>query len=283
MCDVIDNTKYNVIEITTGVLHDTPGNQPTPDAVEFATGYFHSGPPTGPTPNSLRINDECTNAVWHPTGDFFPPNFPAPNTLADITKFRIRYVNFLQGSSVAIDVRVKARSTDPGGMPLAPGTVLPNFAVEKRAAPDSYSSNNYVPGTASQFPSGGVGARAILAQAEVRIVKATENNNTANSIQTASKNGMGFVLTPTVTTTLPPGVPVLVTVTDVLPPGLFWAPDPTDSLPLPTASSCVGPGNPSSACSVAGQQIPDLEPGAPASQCAGGADRLSGHGGPDCL
>jgi hypothetical protein len=239
LCDVIDNTKYNIVGSSPAAVFTTSGSGGAPvPQVSFATGYSQGGPPTGPTLDNLRIRNECSTGNWRPIGDFYPPN-PAPPETPDITKFRAYYPNLPAGAQINVIVNVKARNADENGQPLAPGTVFPNFAVFKRETNADYTTNNYSPNSASQSPSGNIGARVILARAEVRIVKATENNNTANSIETASENGIGFVLRPTVTTTFSPGVPVPVKVIDVLPVGLYRKPHIDDSTPLPNTFSCA--------------------------------------------
>jgi uncharacterized repeat protein (TIGR01451 family) len=245
LCDVIDNTKYNVFGTSAADIIEPSGAN-----VQFATGYVNSNwLPTAPG-NLNEIRNECNipETDWKPITDFLPGN------LGQITKFRITYASVSANDSVSARVRMQVRDTYNNQL-IPAGTPLVNLGAWRHDGVGNYIENDF--------------ARLILARATVRITKETENNNTANSIETANGNGIGFVLKPTISSILiaGPGIPAQqVTVVDVLPVGLIFN---GIANPMPTVHHICTAADPNLLCSAVGQHIlswtliPNYTPGTP--------------------
>jgi len=258
LCDVMDNTKYEVIETSfgSGTVHQPSGQTPT--AVEFAVGYVNPATwlPTGNGGNPTGIRTECDHAgiTWYQDLTQLPGGLGG---ISAITKFRVRYNQLLNNASGSVRVRVKARDLDPANQPIPAGTALPNFGIWKSdTLNQAFIDNTFYQSVYPSDPTGTTlfGARVNLARAIVRITKETENNNMSGSIETASPVGIGFVLKPTIET-LGPANPVPVTVTDILPPGLHYVGGSSSIPSQPVQTACTGMGVPYADCDVIGQEI----------------------------
>jgi hypothetical protein len=254
LCDVMDNTRYSVIETATGSGLVYGNDTPAPTAVEYATGYVNANwLPTGSGGNPTGLRTECndSNIVWYssPTA--------VPGGVSAITKYRVKYTSLASGAVGTVRVRLQARDNNYyTSQTNFNGAVLPDFGIWRSDEFNpTYINSTYYPNVYPNTASGSPGARLFLARAIARITKETESNNTVNSVLTGGS--IGYVLKPTLTTVGTPS-PVQVTVTDLLPVGLSYivgTGQQNSATFEPQIVTCTGSAAPDTHCTVAGQQL----------------------------
>lgn len=254
LCDVMDNSKYSVIETTAGSGIVYGNDSPAPTAVEFAAGYVNANwLPTAGGGNPTGLRTECNDAsiTWYASA------VGVPGGLSAITKFRVKYTTLANNAVGTVRVRLQARDNNYYTNQTIPaGAVLPNFGLWRSDEFSSnYTTNTYYQNVYPNSATGSIGARLFLGRAIARITKETESNNTVNSVATAGN--IGYVLKPTLTTAGTAN-PVQINVTDVLPIGLSYIVGTglhNGAGFEPQIITCTGNAAPDSHCSVAGQQL----------------------------
>ena len=254
LCDVMDNSKYSVIETTAGSGIVYGNDVPAPTSVEFATGYVNANwLPTAGGGNPTGLRTECNSAGinWYTSAT------AVPGGLAAITKFRVKYTSLAANAVGTVRVRLQARDNNYYTNQTIPGgSVLPNFGLWRSDEfSTTYTTNTYYQNVYPNTATGSIGARLFLARAVARITKETESNNTVNSVATGGS--IGYVLKPTLATAGTPN-PVQVSVTDVLPVGLSYIVGTglqNGASFEPQIVTCTGSAAPDSHCTAAGQQL----------------------------